>query len=110
MKDLKRRVIKWMSSIDCVYILCIRLLVERCNTCYPLQPRHLIAMGWVEENGFYFEPNVKSRDRISIQFENHYYRVWHGTDMTFIALKSSLDWFYMYYLLVGSNQKIEPHD
>ena len=64
-----------------------------------LTPEYLMERNWVEENGYYIEPNIKDRDRISISFEHHYYRVWHGGDRTFFALESSIEWFELYYLL-----------
>lgn len=64
-----------------------------------LTPKYLIERGWAEEDGYYIEPNIKDRDRISISFEHHYYRVWHSDKRTFIALESTIEWFELYYLL-----------
>ena len=71
-----------------------------------LQPTDLIKLGWVEINGYYTEPNIKDRDRIIIQFEQHYYKVWYGADKTFIALERSYEWFEMFYLLIHSDNGI----
>jgi hypothetical protein len=69
-----------------------------------LTPQYLIERGWVEENGYYIEPNIKDRDMISISFESHYYRVWHSDKRTFFALESTVEWFELYYLLAhGDN-------
>lgn len=69
-----------------------------------LTPQYLIERGWVEQDGYYIEPNIKDRDRISISFESHYYRVWHGEKRTFFALESTIEWFELYYLLAhGDN-------
>ena len=73
-----------------------------------LTPQYLIERGWVEENGYYIEPNIKDRDRISISFESHYYRVWHSDKRTFFALESTVEWFELYYLLAhGDNGRYE---
>jgi len=51
---------------------------------------------------------MKDRDLITIQFESHYYRVWHSSKLTFIALESSVEWFELYYLLAhGDNGRYE---
>lgn len=69
-----------------------------------LTPQYLIKRGWIEESGYYIEPNIKDRDRISISFEYHYYRVWHSEKRTFFALESTVEWFELYYLLArGDN-------
>lgn len=64
-----------------------------------LTPKYLFSNGWIEKDGYYFEPNIKDRDRISITFEHHFYRVWHSDKLTFIALESTLEWFELYYLM-----------
>jgi hypothetical protein len=62
-----------------------------------LQPWDLTAAGWViDESGFYVEPNIKDRDRVSIQFENHYYRIYHSEYRTFVALEYSREWLQIY--------------
>jgi len=70
-----------------------------------LTPDYLLSRGWVMQEGIkesvmYAEPNMKDRDRISISFESHYYRVWHSKAETFIALESTIEWFEMYYLII----------
>ena len=73
-----------------------------------LKPIHLKEMGWVKEGTSWIEPNVKYRDKIWIDFENHYFRVYHGKNKTFIALESKLEWFEMYYLLMhGDNGRYD---
>lgn len=70
-----------------------------------LTPKHLEDMGWmpyfddVRQKTFYCESDIKSRDRILVDFENHYYRVWHGKDVTFIALETTKEWFDLYYMM-----------
>ena len=66
-----------------------------------LTPAHLILMGWELEGNCYVEPNVKLRDKIWVQFEYHYYRIYHGPDKTFIDLKSGLTWFMLYLRILG---------
>ena len=69
-----------------------------------LTPQYLIDSRWIEQDGYYIEPNLKDRDRISISFESHYYRVWHSEKRTFFALESTVEWFELYYLLAhGDN-------
>ncbi len=78
------------------------------NSNTPLTKEYLISKGWVTEADivpgkiFYVEPNIKDRDKISVEFENHYYRIWHSEKRTFIALKTSKEWFVMYYSLINN--------
>lgn len=65
-----------------------------------LTPEYLLGLGWIEKDGYYFEPAIKDRDRISIQFEYHYYRIFHSEKMIFIALETKIEWFELYLLLV----------
>ena len=72
---------------------------------------YLICKGWITEydeisgKTFYVEPDIKDRDKVSLEFENHYYRVWHGRDRTFIALESSIEWLELYLLLIDKHKK-----
>ena len=68
-----------------------------------LTPEYLLNKGWIEIDGYYIEPNVKDRDLILISFESHYYRVWHSSKRTFIALASTVEWFETYYMLHDDN-------
>ena len=70
------------------------------NSTNRLTPDYLKEKGWELVNGYWIEPNVKDRDRVSIVFENHYYRVWHSEKMTFIALESTIEWFEIYFLII----------
>lgn len=77
---------------------------------YPTQltPEYLKAKGWVQDEWGWVEPNIKDRDRITITFQDHYYRVWHSEKRTFIALESSVEWFEAYYLIIhGNNGRFE---
>lgn len=71
----------------------------------PLTEDDLINLGWIRifddrvDKYYFIEPNIKERDKIWIEFEHHYYRVWHGRDKTFIALKINKEWFDVYYML-----------
>jgi hypothetical protein len=69
-----------------------------------LTPEYLLNKGWIKQDGYYIEPNMKDRDLVSIGFESHYYRVWHSSKRTFIALESTIEWFENYYLIIhGDN-------
>jgi hypothetical protein len=100
-----KRFIKWLSLNDWAYNFAVKLIANRLvHSEKPLTRSYLHLKGWVIESGFYVEPNVKDRDKIWIEFEHNYYRVWHGRDRTFIALEGSLEWFENYYLLIhGDN-------
>ncbi len=98
---MKKAFIKWMSSRNWIYKLSVKLIANRIVYSKTiLTPKYLADMGWIEECGFFFEPNIKSRDKIWIQFENHYFRIWHGHEKTFIGLESSVEWFENYYLII----------
>lgn len=68
-----------------------------------LEPKHLYKAGWVVEvvgnRQFFVEPNVKPRDKIWVEFENHYYRVYHSETRTFISLETKLEWLRVYLFL-----------
>lgn len=92
-----------------IYKLAIKIIVKRLETSNnKLTPAYLSKKGFVREwdevrQKFYFvEENIKERDKVSIEFENRYYRVWHGKDRTFIAIKTSIEWFEMYMRLVNN--------
>jgi|TARA_Y100000310_G_scaffold169451_2_gene169511 hypothetical protein len=98
---MKRKIRNWIYRLARKVIA--KHIIKHGRT---LHPNDLIKLGWVEKDGYYTEPNIKDRDRITIQFENHYYRVWHSADKTFIALESTYEWFEMYYLLIHSDNGI----
>lgn len=90
------------------FTLALRFLAKQVNgsgASHKLTPEYLFMNGWVPfydtqtEKTFIVEPHVKDRDKIWVEFEHHYYRVWHGPAKTFIALKASLVWFQLYLLL-----------
>jgi len=71
-------------------------------------PEYLLKKGWIEQDGYYIEPNMKDRDLVSISFEAHYYHVWHSSKRTFIALESTIEWFESYYLIIhGDNGRYQ---
>ncbi|GAC1661340.1 MAG: hypothetical protein NVS9B7_29330 [Flavisolibacter sp.] len=71
-----------------------------------LTPDYLQSIGWIKEyveskdSYMWVEQNIKDRDKIWIEFESHYYRVWYGADRIFIACESSKEWFEIYYNLM----------
>jgi hypothetical protein len=86
---------------DWIYNKAIKIIATRLvNSRELLTPQYLTKRGWVEKDGYYTEFGVKNRDLITIQFENHFYRVWHSDKLTFIAIENSIEWFEMYYLLI----------
>jgi len=96
---MKKKIYKWLFKLA-KKVIAINIVKHGTQ----LTPQHLIERGWVEENGYYIEPNIKDRDRISISFGSYYYRVWHSSKRTFIALESTVEWFELYYLLAhGDN-------
>jgi hypothetical protein len=101
-----KRFIQWLSLKNWAYKLAVKLIANRIvHGQNRLTRDYLMLKGWDLEDGKYWvEPNIKDRDKIWIEFENHYYRVWHGKERTFITLESSLEWFENYYLLAhGDN-------
>ncbi len=106
-----KKIIKHLSLQEWSYKLAIKLIANRIvHGENILTTQYLIDKGWVldERSGCYIEPNVKERDKIWIQFEHHYYRVWHGRERTFIAVESKVEWFEVYYLLIhGDNGRYQ---
>ena len=94
MTEMRTKINNWLFKI--AFSIIAKRLVFSNN---HLTPNYLIKKGWVETESGYTEPIIKNRDRITISFENHYYRVWHSDKRTFIALESTIEWFETYYLL-----------
>lgn len=70
-----------------------------------LTPDYLQSKGWIFDGDYWIMPLIKDRDKIWIQFESHYYRVWHGKERVFIALEDSIEWVDAYCSLVWNNHK-----
>ncbi len=106
---MKKVFIQWMSNQNWIYNLAVKLIANRIvHGQNQLTPKYLLDRGWVEEDGFFVEPNIKDRDKIWIQFESHYFRIWHGKERTFIGLESKVEWFDNYYLLAhGDNGRYQ---
>jgi len=106
---MKKSFIKWMSNQNWIYNLAVKLIANRIvHGQNQLTPKYLRDRGWIEEDGFFIEPNIKDRDKIWLQFENHYFRIWHGKERTFIGLESKVEWFDNYYLLAhGDNGRYQ---
>lgn len=100
MKNLKQRIKSWIYQ-KAIKVVAKRIVKEQ----NLLTPEYLLERGWVKEGIWYVEPEVKDRDKIWIGFENHYYMVWHGSDKTFIALESKVEWFELYYLCLNSDER-----
>lgn len=94
-----------------LYKLALKAIAKRIiHSTTPLTPEYLKERGWVLEERslglpYWHEPNIKSRDRIWVEFQDGYYRLFQGQDKTFIALESSQEWFDAYYLLVNREQR-----
>jgi hypothetical protein len=81
----------------------------------PLTPYILVKNGWERrtENDkvYYIQPYMKDRDRVYIEFESHYYRVWHSHRKTFISVQTHVEWLLLYLLLQNPNREFkEPID
>lgn len=97
---MKQKIMNFACRLDFIYKLAVKLISNRIvREQNLLTPKYLTDMGWIEKDGYYFEPNIKDRDLISISFEKNWFRVWHGKERTFIALESKVEWFEIYYLL-----------
>ena len=95
-----KKVTRWLSSQNWIYKFAIKIIANRIiHEQNLLTPEYLKSKGWVEEDGFWIEQEIKSRDKIWIQFEHHYFRIWHGKERTFVGLESKLEWFEIYYLI-----------
>lgn len=90
-----------------IYKLAKKVIYKRLIRGHQLTPYYLKQRGWIERDGYYLEPIIKDRDRVSIKFENSYYRVWHGARRMFIALESSIEWLEMYMLLLDKHRNLK---
>jgi len=102
MKTIKIRFLEWLY-IKAVQFISYQIVMGD----KLLTKEHLVKDGWVLKDGYYVEPDVKDRDMVSIKFEHHYYRVWHGQNKTFIALRSSLKWFELHMLMLENGKMHE---
>lgn len=98
---MKYRLLKFLQSINWILRVANNIVASRIITSEQLTPEHLKSWGWIQEGNFWVEANIKTRDKIWIQFENHYYRVYHGEERTFISLKATIGWFQNYYRLLS---------
>lgn len=104
---MKQKITTWLSKKNWAYGFSKRIIANkiiRGNN--KLTPKYLIDKNWIEEDGIYYEPNIKGRDMVGIQFNEHYYRVFHSDKKTFITTESSVEWFEMYMLLIHSDNGI----
>lgn len=93
-----------------IYKLVLRLIrYILVNKSTPLSAETLKSWGWelthIQRYGkdCWKEPDIKERDQVLIEIEDHYYRVWHGPNGTFIALESSVEWLQTYLLLMDKH-------
>jgi hypothetical protein len=98
---MKKKVFNWLYNIAIKIIA--KNIVKYGN---QLTPEYLLKRGWIEKDGYYVEKSMKDRDLISISFEANYYRVWHSSRRTFIALESTIEWFENYYLIIHGDNGI----
>lgn len=98
---MKNKINNWLFRLAKKFIA-KRLVNCRENMTYD----YLLNRGFVQEYDrlmekmFYFEPNVKGRDRVYIDFHSNGYSVWHSDKKTFIANESSIEWFELYFMLI----------
>lgn len=85
-----------------------KILIKRLSGYNRLQPHHLTSLGFIYTDGYYFQPNMKDRDIIYVQFEGSSYRVFHSINKTFIAAENTLEWFELYYLLAHPDNRNFP--
>lgn len=97
----KKKIYKWLYKLA-LKVIAINII----NHGTRLTPDYLMKKGWILQDGFYIEPNIKDRDLISISFEAHFYRVWHSSKRTFIAVENTVEWFENYYLLLHPDNGI----
>ena len=102
-----------MKSIkNFFYKLALKFIANQIiNSKTRLTVEYLIKNGWrteydkITDKTFYVEPNIKDRDKVSVEFESHYYRVWHGRERTFVALETSVEWLQLHLLLIDKHKK-----
>lgn len=97
-----------------IYKLAFNVVAKKIvNSTTRLTHEYLLSIGWISEfdevrgKTFYVEPNIKDRDKVSVEFENHYYRVWHGENRTFVALESSVEWLQLHLFLLDKHNKVD---
>lgn len=100
---IKNKIIDFLSNSPFFNRIAFAVVSKSLSNGKNMNPQYLIDKKWVcDENGFYYEPYTKERDRIWVKFESNFYRVYHGPNKTFIALRSKVLWFENYSNLINS--------
>lgn len=104
-----KKIIRKLSENRWFFDLALKIVANRIVHCQNLlTPEYLEARGWIKDGLYWVEPDIKDRDKIWIQFDAHYFRVWKGKEQTFIGLESKVEWFELFYLLShGDNGRYE---
>ena len=102
LKNLPRNLKNFLKNF--LFKLAIHLIARTIRNGTPLTPNYLIDRGWKFEvdhldRGICTETNVKDKEKVQVVFEAHYYRVYHGKELTFIALENTAEWLELYLLL-----------
>jgi len=90
---------KLLAKLNFIYRFAFKVIANRIVHGDRLVPSHLASLGFVKSGDYWIE-HVKDRDKVWIQFEGSYYRVFHGENRTYIATESSLAWFENYYTFI----------
>ena len=78
---MKKKLYNWLFK-KAMKIVALNLV--RYNT--KLTPEYLLNKGWVEKDGFYFEPGIKDKYKISIKFSTKLSRS-NGSSVKHTSLK-----------------------
>lgn len=95
-----KRIRNWLFALS--HMIIANQIVRHDET---LTPEYLEAFGWILIKGYYIEPGIKDRDRISVKFDGNFYRVYHSANRTFIAFQNGVKWFETYYLMLNSEKQ-----
>jgi hypothetical protein len=96
-----------------IYELARKFVANRLKDGTQLTTKYLEDHGWRYRDGYFVEPLVKDRDRVSIKFQNspnvkgHYYQVFHSEKRTFIALEISIEWLELHLLCMDKHRPVD---
>ena len=72
-----------------------------------LTAEYLTAKGFINDDGWYVESDLKDENKIWVKFDEHgHATIWHGKEKTFITNESTLEWFEIHYLLAHRDNGI----
>jgi len=103
-----KKIISNIFESDFVRGLAMRIISHNIiHSTNKLSKEYLLQHGWVENDGYVYEPNLKEKRTVWINFGDGFYRIFYGEKKTFIALESSFEYFQLFMLTVDNDKRYQ---